>query len=383
MGVFQTQELTSPPTVRFYCISIRTNPQEPSPNPLYRGQREGNIYYFTRCFVYKVFFLFFQKLITKLFSGKQYVFAFSFMFISAPYLIMGGNSTAAQPPNPVEVSQLTQADQGDFMSVHETTLVAYQPTLIGRPLSGQGGSGNHLVYHTVQDGETVSLIAEKYNISANTIFWANDISSAHDINTGDVLNILPINGALHRVQNGETLVAIAREYDVKVQTIVQTNDLEDSYHIFEGQELLVPGARVQISTTPTQRTFTPAPTRPVASGYFIRPAVGRLTQGPHAWHPNAVDIANPCYTHIRAAASGTVSLVSAKGHYNGGYGNYIIVDHSNGTRTLYAHLATHRPLVVVNQQVNQGQVIGYMGTTGRSTGCHLHFEVHGAPNPIR
>ena len=311
------------------------------------------------------------------------------MFISAPYLIMGGDNTSAQPPPPVEIAQLSQIDQGDFMSVHETTLVAYQPTLIGRPLSGQGGSGNHLIYHTVKDGETVSLIAEKYNIDTDTIFWANDISSLHDINVGDVINILPINGALHKVEDGETLLAIANQYDVKVKEIVETNDLEDSHHIFEGQELLVPGASVQEPKASTQRAPTPAPaptstpTQSVATGYFIRPTQGRLTQGPHAWHPNAVDIANACYTHIRAAASGTVKLVSTKGYYNGGYGNYIIVAHPNGTRTLYAHLATHRALVATNQQVVQGQVIGYMGTTGRSTGCHLHFEVHGALNPIR
>lgn len=297
--------------------------------------------------------------------------------------MMGGQSATSTPANPVDVAQLTQSDQGEFMSVHETTLVAYQPTLTSRPLTGQGGSGNNLIHHTVRNGDTVSTIAEKYNISANTIFWANDISSIHDLNVGDVLTILPVSGVLHEVQRGQTLLAIASQYDVEAQTIVQTNDLEDSHHIFDGQELLIPGASARTTRSVASAPARITSTQSVASGYFIRPTQGRLTQGPHRGHPNAVDIANACSTPIRVAASGTVRLVSTTGHYNGGYGNYIIVAHSNGTRTLYAHLKTHRALVGVGQRVTQGQTIGYMGSTGYSTGCHLHFEVHGAPNPIR
>ena len=306
------------------------------------------------------------------------------MFVLAPYFMMGGGSVVATLPNPVEVSPLAQGDQGELMSVHQTTLMAHKPTATGRPLLGQGGSGNNLVHHIVQEGETVSTIAERYGISTNTIFWANDISSVHKISVGDVLTILPVSGILHEVRSGETLLAIASEYDVEAETIVDTNDLEDIHHIFEGQELLIPGASHSATQTSTSRVASVrTPTQSVASGYFIRPTTGRLTQGPHGGHPNAVDIANVCGTPIYAAASGTVRLVSTRGHYNGGYGNYIIIAHPNGTQTLYAHLTTNRALVAVNQSVARGRVIGYMGNTGYSTGCHLHFEVRGAPNPIR
>lgn len=294
--------------------------------------------------------------------------------------MMGGGSVVATLLDPVEVSPLTQ---GELMSVHQTTLMAHRPTATGRSLLGQGGSGNNLVHHIVKEGETISTIAEHYGISSNTIFWANDISSVHRISVGDVLTILPISGILHEVRSGETLLAIANEYDVEADTIVETNDLEDIHHIFEGQELLIPGASRVVARSSTRTISARTPTQSVASGYFIRPTTGRLTQGPHGGHPNAVDIANACGTPIRAAASGVVRLVSTRGHYNGGYGNYIIIAHSNGTQTLYAHLATNSALVAVNQSVAQGKVLGSMGNTGYSTGCHLHFEVRGAPNPIR
>jgi murein DD-endopeptidase MepM/ murein hydrolase activator NlpD len=112
------------------------------------------------------------------------------------------------------------------------------------------------------------------------------------------------------------------------------------------------------------------------AGYFIDPVPGyRLSQGIH--DNNAVDLAIGKGTPIHAAAAGTVLL--ARNGYNGGFGNVVIIDHPNGTETVYAHqskLATK-----TGAEVYQGQVIGYVGSTGHSTGPHLHFEVHGAQNP--
>ena len=293
--------------------------------------------------------------------------------------MIGSSFTPTSSSTPKQTLQSTQSNS-ELMSVHKTTLVAYQPTVPGKILSGQGGATNYITHHTVQEDESLSLIAAKYGINTQTIFWANDISSEHTIQVGDVLSILPIDGVLHEVQNGETLLAIANHYDVEAQAIIHTNDLEDPEHIFMGQELLVPGADIQAPTRTVSQVRSAQ--KLTTSGYFIRPAQGILSQGLHSY--NAIDIANSCNTTpIYAAASGTVEVVTSTGRFNGGYGNYIRVAHPNGTKTLYAHLATRRALVSIGQWVRQGQTIGYMGTTGRSTGCHLHFEVHGAVNPIR
>jgi murein DD-endopeptidase MepM/ murein hydrolase activator NlpD len=105
---------------------------------------------------------------------------------------------------------------------------------------------------------------------------------------------------------------------------------------------------------------------------------GILTQGLHGW--NAVDIGAARGTPLHAAADGTV-IVARIGGYNGGYGNYVVITHGNGTQTLYGHMKN--VIVSSGQTVSAGQVIGYEGSTGNSTGPHLHFEVRGAANPFR
>ena len=94
---------------------------------------------------------------------------------------------------------------------------------------------------------------------------------------------------------------------------------------------------------------------------------------------NGVDVANSCGTPIYAAADGTVAIADAVG-YNGGFGKFIRINHPNGTETLYAHAS--KLLASIGQVVARGQQIATIGSTGRSTGCHVHFEVHGARNPL-
>jgi len=116
---------------------------------------------------------------------------------------------------------------------------------------------------------------------------------------------------------------------------------------------------------------------PSLEGYFSMPAKG------FNWgklHPhNAVDIANDCGTDITASVDGMVNEISV-GSWNGGYGNYILISHPNGTKTRYAHL--QKVLVSVGQRVKKGDSIGMMGETGNATGCHVHFEIIGAANPF-
>ena len=113
-------------------------------------------------------------------------------------------------------------------------------------------------------------------------------------------------------------------------------------------------------------------------GYYSNPVPGGvITQGIHGW--NGVDLAAVRGTPVRAAAGGTV-IVARGGGWNGGYGNYAVISHDNGTQTLYSHMRS--VIVSSGQPVSSGQVIGYVGATGRATGPHLHFEVRGAQNPF-
>ena len=122
-----------------------------------------------------------------------------------------------------------------------------------------------------------------------------------------------------------------------------------------------------------------AQTQDISDSDFIRPTTGRVSQWLHG--NNAIDIANACGTQVIASNDGIVSASVNNNRWNRGYGNYLVIDHSDGTSTLYAHL--QNIAVVQDQYVLQGSVVGHIGSTGLSTGCHLHFEVHGAKNFVR
>lgn len=118
----------------------------------------------------------------------------------------------------------------------------------------------------------------------------------------------------------------------------------------------------------------------IQNGYYSSPIPGAvLTQGLHGW--NGIDLGAARGTPIRAAADGTIIIARGNGAWNGGYGNYVVITHSNGSQTLYAHMTSIA--VSAGRSVFSGQVIGYVGSTGLSTGAHLHFEVRGAANPFR
>ena len=117
---------------------------------------------------------------------------------------------------------------------------------------------------------------------------------------------------------------------------------------------------------------------PLADSFFIYPAEGQITQGLHYY--NAIDLANKCGTPIYATAAGTIQRAASNGGWNFGMGNYITILHSNGVVTYYGHLMAL--LVKPGDSVNVGDRIGLMGRTGQATGCHVHFQVMGAKNPL-
>jgi murein DD-endopeptidase MepM/ murein hydrolase activator NlpD len=228
--------------------------------------------------------------------------------------------------------------------------------------------------YVVRQGDSLSAIAEMYGVSVNTIAWANNMSVKTPLKEGQTLVILPVSGVRHTVAKGETIASIAKKYKGDAEEITQFNGLEAG-KLAVGETIIIPNGEV----TPAAGSKT-NPIRgggPVYAGYYIRPTKGVKTQGLHGY--NGVDIGAPLGTEILAAAAGRVIVSRADG-WNGGYGNYIVVEHANKTQTLYSHLSKN--LVSVGQSVAQGEVIGLMGSTGRSTGSHLHFEVRGARNPF-
>lgn len=235
--------------------------------------------------------------------------------------------------------------------------------------------------YVVREGDTLSQIAEMFEVNSNTILWANDISRASTIQPGDTLVILPITGVQHVVKEGDTIASIAKKYEGDAEEIVSYNQLASASDISVGDTVVVPGGAMQ-QAAPKRSSAGATPTRVTGSvasgGNFTHPAPGAVrTQGIHGY--NAVDLAAGYGTAIRAAAAGEV-IVSKSSGWNGGYGNYVVIRHGNGTQTLYAHLSSNG--VGVGAVVAAGEVIGAMGTSGRSTGSHLHFEVRGASNPF-
>lgn len=241
---------------------------------------------------------------------------------------------------------------------------------------GASGTGQISVY-TVRKGDTLSGIAKMFGVSTNTITWANDIKNGK-IREGQELIILPITGVRHTVKKGDTLRSISNKYKADLDEILAYNNLSSDAKILPGDELIIPDGQVSGVQSAIASRNSASSGAQVSAGYYLRPiSGGRKSQGLHGY--NGVDIAAPVGTPIYASADGTV-IVSKKSGYNGGYGLYVVVSHPNGTQTLYGHMS--RVDVSVGERVSQGEVIGAVGNTGRSTGPHIHFEVRGARNPF-
>jgi murein DD-endopeptidase MepM/ murein hydrolase activator NlpD len=234
--------------------------------------------------------------------------------------------------------------------------------------------------YKVQSGDTVSGIAKMFDVSVSTVLWANNLNSKSALKVGSTLVILPISGVTHTIAKGDTIQGIVKKYKADLDEVLAYNDISINSPISIGQKIIIPNAEIVISVPTRKIGANPAHDTggPSYPGYYARPVDGgRRSQGLHGY--NGVDIADKVGTPIYAAAAGTVIVARSTG-WNGGYGGFVIISHDNGTQTLYAHAS--KVLVSAGQYVNQGDKIALMGSTGRSTGSHLHFEIRGAKNPF-
>lgn len=246
------------------------------------------------------------------------------------------------------------------------------------------------VVHEVQPGDTLSVIAYRYGISVESLRYANDaIRSSDRLKPGQELQIPPQDGVYVTVESGDSLLELMDTYEGNLDETKLFNAVDGDNDLVAGKEIFIvdgalPVSPSYVATTPTYSSggssgsvSLPAVTQyditPSAGGW-IRPTQGLITQGFHGGH-YAYDVADRSKPPILAAAGGTVVKAFNSG-WNGGYGNYILIDHGNGYQSLYAH--NEVVYVSVGDYVSQGQVIAKMGNTGRvygATGIHLHFEL--------
>lgn len=231
-----------------------------------------------------------------------------------------------------------------------------------------------IVTYIVQEGDTLSEIAESFDVSINTIRWENDLSK--NIKKGQELQILPVTGVRHTIAKGDTFGGIAQLYDVETEDITVFNDI-DATKLTPGKKIIIPNGIKRATLPKASVTKSTASSAKISSsrvtdGYYIRPTTGRTTSkfGPRkgSYH-YGIDYGAPTGTPIVATASGTVIKTTC----GSGYGKCLILQHDNGTQSLYAHAS--KLYVSSGTRVVQGQKIAAVGSTGRSTGPHLHFEI--------
>jgi len=255
-----------------------------------------------------------------------------------------------------------------------------------------------LVY-TVEQGDSLFGIAETFGLKPETILWGNFDTlkdNPHTLQPGQELNILPINGTYHEWREGENLIKVAEYYGVDPLEIIRWPGNKIDIYDFDidnpvfaaGQQLIVPGGSRELvdygppaitrNNPAIAATYGPGHcgaiyTGSVGVGVFLWPTTERWISGydynPGAGHP-AIDIAGSIGNQIWASDNGVIVYA---GWSNSGYGNLIVIDHGNGWQTLYAHLNSVH--VGCGQSVAQRQVIAGLGSTGNSSGPHLHFEM--------
>jgi len=242
------------------------------------------------------------------------------------------------------------------------------------PLTSIRQERSGILIYKVQRGDTLSTIAADFGISPSSITWANNIKTSH-LNPGQEITILPVSGIKYEVEIGNTLESIAEYYSADPQRIIEFNNLK-SATLKPGEILIIPDGKMPQTQKSLAQTKAIASTLPSYPNYYSIPTTGINWGILHS--TNAIDIANRCGTTVNASAEGLVTEV--KIGWNSGYGNYVEIQHPNGTETLYAHL--NKIDVKEGEYVSSRDPIGLMGDSGYATGCHLHFEIRGAKNPF-
>jgi murein DD-endopeptidase MepM/ murein hydrolase activator NlpD len=262
----------------------------------------------------------------------------------------------------------------------ENTLLASAPAgsaQTGSVGASRGPDALKPLRYLVQPGDSLASIADHFAIDVPTMLSANAIDDPDLLPVGTELNVLPLIGLLYQVADGDTLGLIADDYAVDLPEIVRVNALPSAEMIVAGDQLILPGARPRsVDSTRQVAPVLTVPAPVLSQPIFLWPAHGQITTyfrqvGWTSPRGHAgIDIAAPLGAPIAAASTGRVVLAT---HAGGPYGTMVIIDHGDGLRTVYGHLSELD--VDVGEPVDRGQLVGLCGSTGFSTGPHLHFEV--------
>lgn len=317
-------------------------------------------------------------------------------------IVQASNSANGVPPQvaPEQLTDLLQAPL--FGAPTQTINYWYEPFTVIR---GERARSEFLQYTAVQ-GDTINSVAERYNLKPESIAWCNDRRIIFVLRPTDVLQIPPVDGACHRVlgTREETIAEIAAQYQIADPYLI----IDSVYNypnlvgigpddiLPGGKNIFIPGGQGEaITWNPGRaeernadgsvRTVTFAPGQPGSCGP-VEPSGGTFWSNPlpiatwmrgfYAGH-TGIDLAAPTGTPIRAANGGRVIFA---GWSNWGYGNAVVIEHGPVTSTLYGHMSSVG--VGCGQFVNAGDVIGFVGSTGNSSGPHLHFEIRNGEDPI-
>ncbi len=237
---------------------------------------------------------------------------------------------------------------------------------------------DQITNYVVRPGDTLGGIAKMFDVTEGTIAIANGLKRGQPLTIGTTLTILPISGVEYIIKKGDTLKGITKKFGADMDEIATYNGVTEETILAVGDLLMIPGGEIVLGAPDQTKTKPKIYRGPEYVGYYLRPiSGGRKTQGIHG--RNGVDLATATGAPIMASANGVV-IVSRNSGWNGGYGKYVVISHPNGTQTLYSH--NSKNLVIAGEQVKQGQTIALIGSTGRSTGPHIHFEIRGAKNPF-
>ncbi|QQG44867.1 MAG: LysM peptidoglycan-binding domain-containing protein [Candidatus Sungiibacteriota bacterium] len=286
----------------------------------------------------------------------------SLFSISIP--LLGSQSANASPA----IGGSVDDDMPPLSATQDSALVANRNPSGTLPNNNPG----RILVYTVQPGDTPGAIADNFGVSLNTLLWANNIRNPNLIKVGDDVLILPVPGIQVEVKKGDTISSIARKFKGDENEIRIFNGLSIDELIKPGMTLIIPDG--EMATPPAPPLSQPSKTTALSTapmGYYMRPIFGgRQTQGPHGYKKSGIDLASYCGAPVLAPVAGKVIIARSSG-WNGGYGWYMAISHQRGT-VLLAHLGSI--LAFVGQEVAQGSQVATMGSTGNSTGCHVHFE---------
>lgn len=292
-------------------------------------------------------------------------------------LLSGIQLRAAQQPRSYDAPQ-QQSDLPDInldLPGASSDLILTAAPFTSKPKKDR----REVTTYTVQAGDNVSVIAARFGVTPDSVIWANaKLEENPDaLSVGQTLFVPPVSGVLHKVAKGETIQTIAIRFKAQADSIL--NDaFNQSIHDFKSAPpvlavdawIMVPGGSKPMIQRAIQRGNVSAPSNALkGTANFQWPAASCISQYFWGRHP-ALDLANSNGTAVSAADAGFVEYV---GWDNSGYGNMILINHGNGALTRYAHLSAFA--VQAGQSVQKGQLIGRIGSTGRSTGPHLHFEI--------